>query len=168
MTKILKLKPLTREAFAPYGDVVQLDGSKHFTINQGMTERFHNLANIDVESEGGKAIVSIFQGQSYDLPIEIKMMERHPLGSQLFYPLNERPYLVVVGQGEDKIDPSTIEAFWARADQGVNYARNVWHHPLLALEETSNFMIVDRDGPGNNLEEVWLEEGDWVQIERTE
>ena len=161
MTKILKPRLLTREVFAPYGDVVQLEGSKHFTINHGMTERFHDLAKIDVEREGGKAIVSIFQGQSYDFPIQIKMMERHPLGSQLFFPLNERPYLVVVGQGEDKLDPTTIEAFWARGDQGVNYARNVWHHPLLALERTSNFIIVDRAGPGNNLEEVWLDESDY-------
>ena len=164
VTKTLQPKPLTREAFSRYGDVIELDGAKHFTINQGMTERYHDLANVDVSTEDGKAIVSIFQGQSYDLPIQIKMMERHPLGSQLFFPLNERPYLVVVGEGEDQLDPSTLTAFLARGDQGVNYARKTWHHPLLALEQVSNFIIVDRDGPGNNLEEVWLEDRDWAEI----
>ncbi|MGO6903908.1 ureidoglycolate lyase, partial [Rhizobium ruizarguesonis] len=47
--------------------------------------------------------------------------------------------------------------FLARGDQGVNYRRNVWHHPLMALEQASDFLVVDRDGPGNNLEEYFFE-----------
>jgi ureidoglycolate lyase len=47
--------------------------------------------------------------------------------------------------------------FLARGDQGVNYRRNVWHHPLMALGQASDFLVVDRDGPGNNLEEYFFE-----------
>jgi len=47
--------------------------------------------------------------------------------------------------------------FSARGDQGVNYRRNVWHHPLMSLGKPSSFIVVDRDGPGNNLEEFFFD-----------
>ena len=87
-------------------------------------------------------------------PIEIALMERHPLGSQLFAPMQARPWLVVVCG--DPRDASSYRAFRATGRQGVNYARNVWHHPLLVLDADSLFLVVDRTGPGNNLEEYEL------------
>lgn len=149
-----ELLPLTREAFRPFGDVVEMEGSAPLTINQGFALRFNDLASIDVTSEGGATNVSLFLGTPRPVPIEIKLMERHPLGSQLFFPLQDRPWLVLVA--EDVHDPRSYRAFRAGGRQGVNYARNVWHHPLLVLDPESRFLIVDRKGPGNNLEEVWL------------
>ncbi|VVE80308.1 Ureidoglycolate lyase [Pandoraea sputorum] len=35
----------------------------------------------------------------------------------------------------------------------MNYARGVWHHPLLALDEVSDFVVVDRGGDGHNCDE---------------
>ncbi len=150
----LSVEPLTREAFRPFGDVIEMDGASHFTINQGFAERFNDLANVDVTMEGGSTNVSLFLGTPRPAPIEIKLMERHPLGSQIFYPLQDRPWLIVVCG--DVHDFATYRAFAATGRQGVNYARNVWHHPLLVLDEASRFLIVDRKGPGNNLEEVWF------------
>jgi ureidoglycolate lyase len=51
-----------------------------------------------------------------------------------------------------------LRGFIARGTQGVNYRRNVWHHPLLVLEDDSRFLVIDRGGPGDNLEEVSLSE----------
>jgi len=90
------------------------------------------------------------------------MMERHPLGSQLFVPLNEVPWLVVVCA--DPGIPSSYRAFAASGRQGVNYARNCWHHPLLVTADASPFVVVDRKGAGSNLEEKWLEEANWLHI----
>ena len=59
--------------------------------------------------------------------------------------------------------PRAITPSSASGRQGVNYARNAWHHPLLVLEE-SRFLVVDRKGPGKNLEEVWLPEGLGLQL----
>jgi len=84
------------------------------------------------------------------------MMERHPFGSQCFVPLKGRPFLVVVAQDEGG-RPGKPQVFLARGDQGVNYRVNTWHYPLMALEEQSDFLVVDRDGPGNNLEEYFFE-----------
>lgn len=152
--RIIRPEVLTREAFRPFGDVVEMEGTTPITINQGFAQRFNDLANIDVMMEGGSTNVSLFLGTPRPQPIAIRLMERHPLGSQLFFPLQDRPWLVLVA--EDVHDFASYRAFTATGRQGVNYARNVWHHPLLVLDADSRFLIVDRKGPGNNLEEVWF------------
>lgn len=85
------------------------------------------------------------------------MMERHPLGSQSFHPLSNRPWLVVVA-ADDNGRPAEPQVFLARGSQGINYARNVWHHPLMTLDEVSDFLVMDRDGPGHNLVEFFYEQ----------
>jgi ureidoglycolate lyase len=156
--KILQPVPLTREGFRPFGEVIEMEGSAHYTINQGFTERFNDLCFVDVAMEGGATNVSLFLGQPRPAPIAVKLMERHPLGAQAFVPLQDRPWLVLVAG--DVYDLASYRAFTATGQQGVNYARNVWHHPLLVLDADSRFLIIDRKGPGNNLEEVWLGEGE--------
>ncbi len=157
-TITLKPEPLTREAFATFGDVVEKsDAAEHFTINAGNTERYHNLANIEPGPDG-RVIVSIFCGQQRTLPFTVEMMERHPKGSQAFIPMSGHPYLVVVAPAGDTPKVSELRTFLARGDQGVNYATGVWHHPLLALDGTSDFLVVDRSGPGDNCDEIQLEQ----------
>ena len=58
----------------------------------------------------------------------------------------------------DVADAASYRAFTASGLQGVNYARNTWHHPLLVMDADSRFLVIDRKGPGNNLEEVWFAE----------
>ena len=159
MTNI-PLSPLTRSAFAPYGDVVETRSANPIAINQGFASRFNDLANIDVAAENGAVNISVFEAAPRPPPIAIKLMERHPLGSQLFFPLQDKPWLVLVCA--DPLDPLTYRAFRASGRQGVNYARNVWHHPLLVLEAGETFLVVDRKGFGDNLEEAWLKDDGWL------
>lgn len=157
-TEALKLsvEVLTREAFAPFGDVIEAtDAVHHYSINGGNTERYHDLARLDPGPEG-RVIVSIFRGQPRALPFEVRMMERHPLGSQAFMPLSGRPYLVVVSAADETPRADTLRVFLASGNQGVNYARGVWHHPLLTLEAVSDFLVIDRQGEGPNCDEVSL------------
>lgn len=163
--KTLVPVPLTRENFAPFGDVIEAsDAVRHYPINAGNTERYHDLATVDVGA-GGRAIVSIFRGQPRELPFVVEMMERHPVGSQAFVPMSGRPYLVVVAPAESAPAAADLQAFVACADQGVNYAPGVWHHPLLALGDVSDFLIVDRDGPGHNCDEVMLDEARVIETD---
>lgn len=152
----LVAEPLTREAFAPFGEVIAADaGAHHFPINGGNTERYHDLAQLDPGPDG-RLIVSIFRGQPRALPFPIEMMERHPLGSQAFMPLVDEPYLVVVAPPGPPPGPSDLRAFLAAPGQGVNYAAGTWHHPLLALRQVCDFLVLDRAGPGDNCDEVVL------------
>ena len=154
----LNPQPLTAGAFAAFGDVIETEGADHYPINQGTTERYHNLARVDVTEQGGQALISIFCGQPRPQPIALLMMERHPLASQAFIPMDRRDYLVVVAKPSKTVEPSDLQAFRARGDQGVNYHRAVWHHPLLVLKPDSNFLVIDRGGEGDNLDEVWFDE----------
>jgi ureidoglycolate lyase len=149
----LPIEPLTRAAFAPFGDVIEMEGAAHHGINQGFAKRFSDLARVDTGE--GLVNISLVVAQPRPAPIAITLMERHPLGSQIFYPLQDRPWLVVVCG--DPQEPASFRGFSASGRQGINYARNTWHHPLLVLDAHSRFLIVDRKGPGTNLEEVWLE-----------
>jgi ureidoglycolate lyase len=162
--KKLAIEPLTKAAFEPFGDVIELEGAKQIPINLGTTMRFHDLAHIDVEDEGGRPLVNLFRGQPRVLPFEVLMLERHPLGSQAFVPLNDRPYLVVVAPAGE-LNPCAIRAFVTHGWQGVNYAKGVWHHPLIALDEVSDFIVVDRGGDGVNLNEQQLDESVWLMDE---
>ena len=155
--KTLQMERLTRAAFAPFGEVIELDGARHFPINGGTTERYHDLARVDVGEQGGRPLVNLFRAQPRSLPVEIGMMERHPLGSQAFLPLAGASYLIVVAP-PGEFDPAQMRAFWTEGWQGVNYTKGVWHHPLLALERVSDFVVVDRGGEQPNCDELALVE----------
>jgi ureidoglycolate lyase len=144
---MLAVEPLSAAAFAPFGDVVEAStGRRHFSINGGFAERYHDLAHIDVSSGGGRPIVSIFRAQPRTLPMQLLLLERHPLGSQCFMPLSALPYLVVVCKAGPEPDRSRIRCFRAAPGQGVNYACGTWHHPLLALHAPGDFLVIDRGG----------------------
>lgn len=149
----LKAQLLTRQAFAPFGDVVEIDGAEHFPINQGTVERYHDLAKVDV-GEGGRTLVSIVESLSAtSLPISVNLVERHPLGSQAFIPMDETAMCVVVAKASDDIIPENLHAFVSNGKQGVNYHRGTWHMPLVAFTRGKRFLVVDRGGAGDNCEE---------------
>jgi ureidoglycolate lyase len=149
----LTVEPLTAAGFAPFGEVIAADQSRGFAINAGSAQRYDDLARIDVAADDGRPRLSLFRAAPRALPFTVRMLERHPLGSQAFVPLDPSlRYLVVVAD-----DPQALpRAFLARDGQGVNYRRGCWHHPLLALDRRSDFVVVDRGGPGDNCEEVSL------------
>jgi ureidoglycolate lyase len=155
-------EPLTADAFAPFGDVIEAsDQAEVLPINYGWTTRFNALTDVSVGD--GRAIISLFRSKPLT-PLVLKIFERHPLGSQAFMPLQGRPYLVAVAAPGD-FDPAAVRLFRAAPTQGVNYARGTWHHFLLALEAESDFLVVDREGPGDNLDEVTLPEADWIAVQ---
>jgi len=151
----LAVEPLTPDAFAPFGQVIAPAAAREvWSINAGTAQRFHALARTETVGDGGEIGISLFRAAPRALPVAITMLERHPLGSQAFVPLSARPWLVVVAEAPD----AAPRAFLARDGAGVNYRRGVWHHPLLALEAQSDFLVIDRIGPGHNCDEAMLPE----------
>jgi ureidoglycolate lyase len=63
MSRTITVEPLTREAFAPFGQVIETAGAHHYPINNGMTERYHDLARIELGGTNPRPLISIFRGQ---------------------------------------------------------------------------------------------------------
>ena len=162
--RTLQIEPLTKHAFAPFGDVIETDGSAHFMINSGSTKRYHKLASVETSCPADQAIISIFSVQALPMPMTIRMLERHPLGSQAFIPLLGQPFLIVVAPVAEAPELALVRAFRSNGRQGVNYHRGVWHHPVLALAAHDDFLVVDRSGAGNNCEEFEFNEGDFLHL----
>ena len=151
MTRIIA-QPLTREAFAPFGQIIETAGAHRYPINGGRTERYHDLATATASGPDARVILSIFAGQPCNLPYALTMVERHPFGSQAFMPLQPRSFLVVVCP-DDNGRPGRPQAFITAPGQGVNYPAGLWHGVLTPLVEPQDFLVVDRAGGGVNLEE---------------
>ena len=151
-THRLRPIPLTAAAFAPYGDVIETAGQAPRSINEGTTQRYHDLARIDVAREAGRPLLNIFATLPPTLPLAIAMIERHPLSSQAFVPLDSASFLIVVAAPGDDPKADDLRAFIASDGQGVNYAAGVWHHPLIALGRDTRFVVIDRGGEGENCD----------------
>ncbi len=156
----IEISRLTREAFAPFGDVVQMEGSQTITINDGFATRHHDLAQVDVLEGGGRPLINIFHARPWPQPVHIRMMERHPLSSQAFVPMDERPFLVVVAPPGGDPSPERLRAFVTNGRQGVNYHRGVWHHPLLVLGRDADFVVIDRGADDQNCDVVHFDESE--------
>ncbi|WP_263138937.1 ureidoglycolate lyase [Pseudomonas sp. RIT-PI-AD] len=157
-------EPLTKAAFAAFGDVIEIEGSDFYLINNGSTRRYHRLASVETAQPEDRAIISIFRAEALPMPLTLRMLERHPLGSQAFMPLHGRPFLIVVAPPGPAPLAEQIRAFVSDGRQGVNYHRGVWHHPVLALDAQDDFLVVDRSGPGNNCDEHVFAEDDQLLL----
>lgn len=146
----LRVQPLTSERFNRFGDVLDASGVCDHLANNGAVQVFRDRAGLDFDMQGGRASVSIVRSAPSSLPLQIKVMENHPLGSQAFAPLGGGEWLVLAAPA-GRLDPAAIEAFRVAPNQGVNYRRGVWHHPLIALNQVSDFLILERAGEGDNL-----------------
>ena len=181
----LAVLKIGKAEFSPFGDVIDVReetilpdqmGKEHKTgsayqknpamipINQGRAIRFHDLAKVEAAGEKPRVLINVFRSLPISFPLIIAMMERHPYGSQAFLPVGGNPFLVVVAKDEGG-KPSAPQAFYCPSGVGVNYHKNVWHFPLLALFKTSDFYVVDRGGVENNLEEYFYKNQAW-QISR--
>jgi len=143
----LKTEPLTAEAFAPWGEVLEAAGEFRL-INAGLCRRHHDRAALDFGPEG-RAGISVFQAELRALPYEFDLIERHPDGSQAFIPMSADPFLVIVSDGPEAVP----RAFVTDGAQGINLRRGTWHGVLTPLSGPGLFAVVDRIGATPNLEE---------------
>lgn len=153
MTDTLKIQPLTASAFAPFGDLLEVEGAPDRLINGGKCGRFHDRARLDFAD--ARAGISIFKSESFSLPYRLELVERHPEGSQAFICMTADPFLVVVAPDEGGT-PGTPLAFVTNGTQAINIHRNVWHGVLTPLSGPGLFAVVDRIGTTKNLQEHWF------------
>ena len=159
--RILKAQALTPSAFRAFGDVIQEEGAETYQINRGSTLRIHDLCKVKAKSRG-QILVSLFKAlDTISLPYKPALLECHPLGSQAFIPRGNAQFLILVAPAAEVPDLERLRAFVTDGTQGVNYAPGVWHLPLASFSLAA-YVVIDRGGPGENLREFELKEGEIV------
>jgi len=68
----------------------------------------------------------------------------HPDGGQMFFPLDNQPYLVPVALPGDDILPEQFICFLCNGDQGLYIHANIWHEGVFAINGKQRFL--DRQG----------------------
>lgn len=90
----LEVLPLDQKTFSAYGDVIETQERDFFHINNGLVERYHDLAKVEV-LEQDRTLISINRAQPAAMPIVVHELERHPLGTQAFVPMNGEAFVVI-------------------------------------------------------------------------
>ena len=142
---ILTPKKLTADSFSQFGQVISCENKDHQVINDGYAKKYPDLAVIDTQEDNGKTALNIFVAKKRLFPLKIEMLEKHPFFSQAFIPRDDTPFLVVVAPFSVKPNIEDIKAFFSNGEQGINYARGVWHFPLISLKDDVHFVVIDRN-----------------------
>jgi ureidoglycolate lyase len=159
--RIVRAIPLTAEAFTPYGDVVSAGLGEGRAANQGTAVRFDFAAALENLRPGARGNLAVFRSVQKTLPFEVKLLEKHPFSTQAFLPMKCSSYLICVAPAltDGTPDLSGLLAFQCLPGQGINYKRDTWHHPIIALDEPGEFaMLAWEDGSPDDCVEHWLAE----------
>ena len=150
MEILINPKPINKENFSKFGDMISTNNIKPININNGYAKRFDGIANLNTSKDNGETTISIFSALKREFPMKINMMEKHPLGSQAFIPMKETKFLVFVAPKGKKPNVKKMESFIIPKQTGINYKPGIWHFPLISTKNM-NFLVIDRKGIGNNL-----------------
>lgn len=160
----LAVVPLTQDAFAPYGDVIESEGRDSYFINNGMAERFHALARVETKGDEAYPVISLVKSKKFELPRHVDHVEHHPMGSQAFLPIDQTPFVVVVAKAGEAPTPDRLQAFVTNGRQGINYHAGTWHHVLLTPYGAMDFLCVDWVGEGNNCIDHFFDEDQYREL----
>ena len=166
----LKIETIDQNNFSSFGDIIdKKSSSKQISINQGTTKRYSEISKLNLNENNGDSFVSIFSGKPRPFPIEIKILEKHPLATQTFLPIQSFDWLIVVAQEENNMPClNTLRCFKVNSEMGVTYKKNIWHHPLL-VTKNQDFWVIDRinnfEKNNENLEEFYFDVKDYVYID---
>ncbi len=152
----LLAQPLSRQAFSPFGDVIGLEFSGGTSANQGSAVRYDRVAQLTSSRPGAQPNLAVFRSIPKALPLEVRLLERHPCSSQMFVPLACQRFLVVVCPDDPHGEPDlpSLRAFVCGPGQGINYRPSLWHHPIVALDGPADFlMLAWEDGSPRDCEE---------------
>ncbi len=139
---VLQAVPITREGFAPFGQLIACPGSgEPREVNEGTAQRWDAQAACHNARTGATLNVATFQARPRPLPFALVTLEKHPFSTQIFVPLHASRYVVVVAEDAGAA-PEEMHAFLVAGDVGIAYAPNVWHHSLIVLDSPASFLCL--------------------------
>ena len=160
----LQINKISKENFSRYGQLITTQNIGSQDINEVTTKSFFDLVDIEIYGENKECRVNIFKSTKRIFPLEINMLENHPLSSQAFIPLQKTNFIVVVAPVANKPDINLIEAFHISPEEGINFKPKVWHFPLIAIEN-SNFLTIDKKDSKTNIEIYNFQNNDKIYLD---
>jgi ureidoglycolate lyase len=145
--------PLDRQAFAPFGEVIETPGGAGRAVNLGTARRFDRAVTLESARPAATPNLALFFCEPQSLPFRATLLERHPHSTQVFAALRGGRWLVVVAPSlpDGRPDERGVRAFACGPGQGINLAQGVWHHPMIALGEPAEMLMLawEDGGPGD-------------------
>jgi ureidoglycolate lyase len=128
-------QPLTKAAFAPFGEVID--------VPQQVGRTYYEDALGNLRPEAKPSLSMSFRPPMPDRPLRSELMERHEFSSQTFVPVDVARWLIVVAPHAAKGGPDMAgaKAFIASGQQGVTYRPDTWHHGLTTLDRPGRFAV---------------------------
>lgn len=164
--RVIRPEPLSVDAYRPFGAVVSAGLKAGSSANQGSAVRFDFTCDLVNARAGAKPNLAVFRSTPRPVPFDVVLLERHPHSTQVFIPMVVSRYLVVVAPTAADGGPELegLRAFLCGPGQGISYAPGLWHHPMIALDQVSEFsMLAWEDGSAGDCEVRQL--GQTIRIE---
>ena len=130
----LKVQPMTRELFAPYGVLIDSRGSVEIDLGEGRP----SLTGATAERR----------------PLRFDFMARHKRTMQVFSPLASSQSIIAVAPPSAGAVPlvERISAFLVDGRLPYAYHKGTWHTPPFPVGEWASYLVVDRAG---TLDDDW-------------
>ena len=145
------IKKITKDNFSLYGDLITIKDKNSEGINNNTTHSYFDLANIQISGEDKNVRLNIFDAKKRIFPLKIDMLEMHPLSSQVFLPMSNNDFIVLVAPIAPKPDLKKIEIFKVSNGDGINFKTCVWHFPLISIDD-AKFITVDKKDEKKNID----------------
>lgn len=136
-----KIERATAESIAPYGALI---GPRAAVKPSGLSYYAGAVATgrqVDFQSDG-KIEISLSTLQRR--PLEVHYMERHPMHTQTFIPIGNKPFLAILAppcEG-DLPEFDKIKAFRFEGDTGLCIHRGTWHEFPFAVENDTQVVVL--------------------------
>ena len=130
----LKVQEMTREAFAPFGVLIDSRGSVEIDLCEGRP----SLTGMTAEPRA----------------LQFDFMARHRRTMQVFSPLASSQSVIAVAPPNDGDAPNveSIAAFLVNGRLPYAYHKGTWHTPPFPLDQWASYLVVDRSG---TLDDDW-------------
>ena len=153
----LQPRPLTTAAMAPFGSLIE-PAASGAAVNGGTSIRHEAVPSLNLQHEGGRAVLAVYAARARTLPLQARVLERHRLSDQVFLPLGgaRRCVLLLAPAAIDRPRAEDCVALLSDGQQGIRIAAGTWHHGLLALDD-GPWAVLERRGAAVDCDEVAFE-----------
>lgn len=147
-TDVIQAEPATQTALAPFGDLIAVD------VGAGRAVADYRATLWKPADFASDADTTLSTVRLNKRPFTIRWLERHFKHTQVFLPLNGKPFVVALappGSG-DMPDMSDVRAFRFNGSQGICMKVGTWHEFPFPLKDDTQAIVILRHETNRDLQ----------------